>query len=237
MEAIRSQAYTISLPFFIDGEYVTPDNFQATYTIYNNSGAAIAGFTNVVVGVSGSRVSLNIPAYLNTIAGGLDFEKRTALVQYIYEGQNHKVTKNYMITDFYPLSVTAENVISYMGLKEGEIYPEDLEITPALFDIKKIIGDTNFNAYMISGDYNNILLNDAIKYQTAHRAMANVELKALQKAGSESVSFARFQMIDFKKISERVISDLNSAISQLSGSGSAAFEVLSLSSPLDILTG
>lgn len=237
MEAIKAQAYTVSLPFFINGEYVEPDNFQATYTIYNNSGAPIAGYVNITSGVSGSYLSVNIPANVNTIANGLDFERRTVLMQFNHNGQNHKVIKNYMITEFYPLSVTAENVISYMGIKEGEIYPADLEITQAIFDIKKIMGSEIFNTFMVSGDHNNILLNDAIKYQTAHRAMANIELKILQKAGSESVSFARFQQIDFKAIAARVHSDLASAISQISGGSGAAFDTITLSNPLDIFTG
>lgn len=238
MDAIVGKAYTLRFDFVHDGEYVVPDLASVTYTAYDNAGAAIAGHTAVAVNTDSNTnfVSIQLPSGVQTVAGGKILEHRRVRIDYTYQSKSYNLVQSYLVTAALNHHVSPRDVISYLAIKDGEIFESEVQLTPAYFELRDLLGSSVFDAALVSGLISQVRINDAIKYRAAQRLLATIELRALRRAGGDSLNFARFEKIDFEGIKASIAADLSSAIEDM-GAAATTPSLLLLTTPDDVFTG
>jgi hypothetical protein len=238
MNAIVGDSYSVPFHLVVDREYVVPTSGSVSYTVYDNAGVPIGGMTDVAVstGSTTNRVDLNIGSSAHTVAVDKDFEQRTVALKMTVEGQQRTLRRSYYVTSFLNHRVAPEDVLSYLSLLDGELELDQVPIIPAYYLVKEALGATIFDAALVSGTVSQIQVNEIIKLQAAKAFLDTLELRAFKKAGGEGLSFSRFDGIDFAALRSRVISDIKSSTTKLTGE-SGVPTVFTLSSPTDAITG
>jgi hypothetical protein len=238
MGAIVGKAHSVRFDFMDDGEYVVPTIGSVTYTIYNNAGVAISGQTAVAVTTLADTnyISLAIPSSVQTLDSAKSFEQRTVFIDYTVAGKSQTQEKHYFVTNRLNVRVTPRDVISYLSIKDGEIFEDEVQITPAYFTVRDTLGSAVFDAALSSGDMTQLRVNEAVKLQAAMYFLTTLELRALRKAGGDGASFNRFEKIDFKAMRVNIQQELATALNDVGGATSIPTLIM-VTSPTDIYTG
>lgn len=235
MQAISGSAYTVTFEFMQDGEYVVPDDASVTYKLYGNDGAQLST-ASVDTDNNTNTVQIAIASGFNTVASGLDFEQRTVRVSYKLDGKDFTLEQWYYVTGLLNYRVTPRDVVIMMGIKEGEVLFDEIDLIQAYFKVSNAIGSTNFTSALSSGGIKQIKANEAIKITAALDLMRVIELKAFRKMGNE-LNYARFDKIDFAAIRESMEDALNDAIATASDLTTTSPGLFLVTSPVNPITG
>lgn len=238
MQAIVGTAYTLTFPFIVDGEYVVPDDGSVTYTLFDNSGAAVSGQTDQAVTTDNAtdHIQITIASGQQTIAGGKTFEQRTVRVKYKVDAKDFSVEDWYYVTNNLNFRVRPQDVISTLGIKEGEALLEEVDLIGAYFRIADALGAPAFSTALSSGGINQINANSAIKYAAAIDLATVIEMKAFRKFGNE-LNYARFDKIDFAAIRAGLQDKLSDALTAAGGVNFLSGSLFAVTSPVDPMTG
>lgn len=238
MNAIVGKAYSLRFDFTNDGEYIVPDIASVVYTVHDNAGQPMSGYTSVAVTTTSTtdHLSIQIPSAVHTVGGSKLFEQRSVILDYTYQGKTLSIPKHYYVTNRLNYHVSPLDVISCLAIKEGEIFAEEVELVPAYFAVRETMGATAFDAALSSGTITQLKVNEAIKYQAALKFLATLELRAFEKAGGDSASYKRFATVDFAALKQAVKGELAAAIQSASGVSTTP-SLFVLSNPTDVYTG
>lgn len=236
MQAISGAPYTLSIEFKQDGEYVVPDNGSVSYTLYDNAGAAVSGQTDisVVTDDSTSILPITIAGSYHTVAE--DFEQRTIRVSYEINGQEYTIEEWYYVTALLNYRVRPRDVVVLLGIKEGEVLFDEIDLVQAYFKVSNTLGDTVLTTALASGGITQLKANEAIKITAALDLARVIELKAFRKFGNET-SYARFEKIDFTAIRAGLNSALTSALAEAAAGVVTSPSLLVVTNPTNPLTG
>jgi hypothetical protein len=238
MQAISGAPYTLTVEYFQGGEYVVPDEGSVSYTLYDNSGAAIVAQTDVAVATDNTsqQSQITISGTYHTIAGGKSFEQRTLRVKYKRDGKDYTTEQWYYVTGNLNLRVRPQEVLLLLGIREGEALLEEVDLVQAYFKVSSALGSTVFGTALSSGGITQIKVNEAVKITAALDLAAVIELKAFRKFGNE-LNYSRFEKIDFAGIRATLKSNLADALSAATNVVSTAPSLFTVTQPVDPLTG
>lgn len=239
MQAIVGENFTVPFHFIVDREYVTPDSGSISYTLYGNSGAAIAGQTNIAVSLAtGAQVAnLQISSTYNTIAGGKDFEQRKILLKFTYNSKAYVFERTYFVTNLLNHNVTPEQVIFELGLLEGEVLFDEVDLVGAYYEASSRVGSSILTTMLSSGTLDQIKGNEIIRLLAALKLANAIQLRAFRKAGGDTTSYARFDKVDFTGIITGLQTRLDQLV-QTASSESPLPTLMVLGSPAtDAVTG
>lgn len=213
MQAIVGENFTHQFHFIVDREYVTPDSGSVSYTLYDNAGAAISGQTNQAVSLTaGAQVAnIQISSAYHTVASGKSFEQRTLRLKFLYGGKSYVFERSYFVTPLLNFRVTPEEVISELGLLEGEVLFDQVDLVGAYFEAADKVTSATLVSMLSSGTLSQLQANELIKCMAAIKLANAIQLRAFRKAGGDTLNYARFEKIDFTAI----IGGLKSKINQL----------------------
>lgn len=203
MDAIVGSAHTVSFDLQVGVDYVDPDAGSVTYTVRDNTGAAISGQTDIEVDdndIIDQSVTITVPSGSHTITGSRDYEQRTVQLKFTVDGQSYSFLKHYYVTPWLNYRVEPISVLGLIGLKEGEVWADQVDLVRSYYMLKSQLGGAVLDTALASGTAEQFAANEAIRYFAAIDMIRCIELKALRKAGGDSMSYQRFEKIDFASV-------------------------------------
>ena len=241
MDAIVGQSYLVAFDLRLDEEYVTPDAGTITYTVYDNSGTVMGGLSNVAYpdgSVTANRVLITVPNSSHTVGAGKSFEQRSVELNFLYDGVPHRMLKHYYVTSRLNYRADPFEVLGMIGLKEGEVFADQVDFVRSYFLLASQLtsSGSDLATLLASGTISQINANEAIKVHAALDLMTCIELKAFRKAGGDSLSFQRFEKVDFSALRAELTSRLSTLTEAISSTTTAptVFQVVTV---VDAITG
>lgn len=196
MTYFSDRAITFSVPFERGTDFFTPDVGTVVYTVRGNDGQPIAGLTDVAVETTTSttRLDINLTQAQTAITGLL--ENRYVEVRYELKGLAGNLNASFRLQPFVPMSVTGDEVRSFLGLTGHELLDEEMEFYWGYLRAKMDV--PGLDAALTAGDMTTLLANDMIKAAIVIKLMASLPLRAAKSEQSETSQFARLDaLIDF----------------------------------------
>lgn len=239
MDAVVGKAYTVNFDLIVGIDYVSPDAGSMTYSVRDNAGAEISDLVDLEISdeaVVESQVTINVPSSAHTLASGRDFEQRTVVLDFSVDGKAYRFLKHYYVTSWLNYRVAPASVIALLGLKEGEVWQDQVDLVYAYFHLKGSLTEGLLETALTSGTVAQIRANDAIRAFAALDMMTGIELKALRKAGGDALSYQRFEKVDFAQLRAEISERLRSYLETLSGTPviPTVFQVIT---PTNAITG
>lgn len=182
------------------GETFIPDANSVYYTVRDNDGQTVVGHTNVAVstGATTAAVTITVPAIVNQITGKI--EQRTVQVKATRGGIPWNTSVAYHLTEWLNFSVRPPQVRKYLGVNEGELPDEDIDLVRAYLQVELDIGEENFAEALSSGTMEAIRANDAIMYQAALQILPGFALRIAQQETNGTLGFQRYSKFDFDRL-------------------------------------
>lgn len=234
-QTVVGAPYTLSFAFIKDGEYVVPDEGSVVYYLYGNDGTQLHTAA-VPTDNTTDHIQIPIDASYNTITGGRTFEQRTVRVKYALNGNILFLEDWYYVTQPLNYRITWRDVVTTLGIKEGEILEQEVDLVQAFFKIADLVTPSVLAAALSSGTIKQINANEAIKITAALDLATVIELKAFSKFGNE-LSYTRFATIDFEMLRDNLEGKLTEAISIITDTVFTSYDLLLVTSPKNPMTG
>lgn len=239
MQAIVGGAYSVTFDLMVEGEYAPFDVDSTSYSIYDNSGAVISGYSNVAITtIEGqNRLSIEIPSGVHTVASGKTFEKRVVSLTTKYLDKTYILRQSYYVTPYLNYTVTPKDVIVLMGVRDGEVLEPEVDLVSAYVRVASLMGSSTLTTNLASGTITQVQANEAIKAQAALDLLSTIELKAFKKMGGDSLNYTRFDGIDFMTIRNNLKAILQESISATQSEVYTPPNMFLLTTPTDAVTG
>jgi len=199
-----------------DEKPLVPDAGTTTYTVYDHSGNAISGATDVAVTTDDTTTSVpvTIDAADNSIASGKIFEKRTIVLTIEKNGQVHTFRKNYRLVPLLKHSETPDSVRSFLGVANHELPDEDIDLFQAYITVKELFDNPTIDAVLESGDHKEMAANEAIRMQAVLDVIPSLKQRIAQNESDGTFEFARPKLENFNQL-EKTARDRYSRAIQL----------------------
>lgn len=239
MQAIVGGAYSVTFDLMVEGEYAPFDVGSTSYSIYDNSGAVMSGYSNVAITTEEgqNRLSIEIPSGVHTVGSGKTFEKRTVSLTTKYLDKTYNIRQSYYVTPYLNYTVTPKDVIILSGVRDGEILEPEVDLVSAYVRVANLMGSSTLTTNLAAGTILQVQANEAIKAQAALDLLTTIELKAFKKLGGDSLNYTRFDGIDFNTIRGNLQNILLQAISATQSEEYTPPSLFLLTTPTDAVTG
>lgn len=256
MKWVQSGAdLSVSIPFLVEGEFVTPDTGSITLTFRGADGTVISGLLNfplptvasgtvqlistVPGDTSFSNMALQIPAALNQVATG-DFESRYVIIRYRAQGSTQEFKTAYNLHPFLPIQATEEDVRSWVGAKYQELPDSEIDLVSNFFSLKSSLGN-NFTDALNASGLASISANKVLSLTTALKLLPGLPAKLTKLETSSNASIQR-NRIDFEALRSDLEAELAQALNEmisalLGSSGTASRTLFSVSSTVSLFPG
>jgi hypothetical protein len=238
MTAIVGQDYALKFTFFKDGEFISPDEGSVTFTLYANDGSVIDDFDEIEVEIEEGEQEavVLIEGAAHTLASGAKFEQRSCVLTYYVNDFPYQLEQYYYVTNRLNVRASPEAVIARLGLKVGEVDPADVDILAAYIFLDRQLGGTLLDDALASAGHTQISANRAVLLAAALDLTTALELKALQKAGGETMSFSRAEKLDFNGIRAGLQAELQNQMGIVQGAAGTSVYAVGTTS-VDAVTG
>lgn len=228
------------VPFVFEqhGEIITPDTGSARYSLYNHAGAIVPAYSNVALnlGANVTEVAVAVPQDQNIISG--DFEKRSVILRYSYNGKWYEEKKDYVILPFRNYSVTAQSVRNYIGATHIELPDEDVDMEYAYYMTKKDLGIVDIDSFLTGTDYEKFLkANQAIVLRSVIHIANSLPMKLPEKETKDTVSYQRFKNFDFDAMKDRAQKEYRTHINDLLAAERIPYAIALAATGTDPITG
>lgn len=215
----------------VNGFPVTPDSNTTKFTVFDVTGAPVAGLTNVsatLIG-GGTQALVNIPG-VNNVLGGSSPITRFVRLQFAKDGVVYRETDNYRILPFIPLTVTPEYIRDTIM---GGTGPTTYDIYAAYLEAKGRVPTLDAE---LTGD-NAVLANRLVALFAARPSTQRIMLtmKQREKSHDEEVEF--YRGIDFTKLLTALDNEIFTIITQLNGAIIEPLPAMILTTRTDPVTG
>lgn len=209
---LAGQAVTLDVLFEQGVDTVIPDVASVTYTLYDNNGAQVSGAVDVAVTTDGTSTSVPI-----TIASGKNgktglFEHRTLVVKYKLNGGDRQQQLQYRLTDFVPMTATADGARSLIGAARNELPDQDLDFYQAYIEVCAEISSASVNAALISAGQANFSANRAIVCRALLDLLPSLQFRLVQSSKSNTAQISRFTKVDFVALTDFLTTLYNDAL-------------------------
>jgi hypothetical protein len=239
MDYLEGIANSVLVEFLNKKDFEIPDVGSVYYTLYDTSGVAIAGHTNVAVTTTATttRFVLALLAAIFSIAVGKRFEKRTLVVRYTVSLKPRTIRQSFRIIPYLNHSVSADSIRAYIGINPHELPDQDIDIFNAYLKIEATATKTVLDAKLATGTTEELSANNAILYQSVLDVIPSLRLRIAQKETNGSVGFDRLAKLDLDKLEADTRNALADVLSTATGRQveSPVLGVFTL--PVDPVTG
>lgn len=199
MDIIAGTPSALTIRFQVGDQPVAPDVGSVTYTIKDQSGAAMAGLTDLAYVTTSTtyQMMVLVPSSAHTINSGRRFERRTVVVNFTVNAAPVQLTRTYRIVPELAHTVTPAEVRAFIGIEAHELPDDDIDILSAFMLAEKDVGEAELAAALISGTTAEIAANTLIRM----RAVLDVLPSAKQRmAQSEKNGVKEFSRVDLKEL-------------------------------------
>lgn len=227
----------VSLPieFKINGDLAAPDLDSLQVYLYGQDGVALAGWEPRSVPVDGVQTiaAVEINQSDNETAAEGTIEKRTLVCVFTVGGATHQIRETFLLTPFLNFTATTQDVMSYFGLREGELNPDAVSMVEAYLEAAGLLTKTILDT-QLAAPATMFRANRLITLLAARRALPSLRLAAQQLAKSDRTQFERFKTLDWLQIDRQLASDLEQATGV---STDVSSSIITKATPTDVITG
>jgi hypothetical protein len=204
--------------FVGEGEPFVPDPNTVKYTVYDHSGAPIAGLIDVPVATTSLtyQISFTIPAVNNSIGVGKNFERRTVVVMYQRGGADTRDVQSYRIIVMGLYSVEPKDVRSFIGIQEKELNDDEIDIYAAYMYVKQEFGDTiAIDTALTSGTTQELAVNELIKLRAVIDLIPSLRQRIAQEESNGVTSYKRLNIKDFNEFEAAVLGRYSAVMTEV----------------------
>lgn len=168
------------------------------YSVLGNNDAPLSGLSNVSVTIPNGAVShlIIIPGSAHTVSTDL-FEKRTLVWSYTTSVGVVNGRLPYRVEKPIPFPVSRLGVKTKLGLHDHEIGDEFVDLTRAYATFAEA---ADLTAYQSSGDYNSLVLTEAIEALAALNLIPRLQVLVVRSEDSGTNAYSRFAAIDWDRL-------------------------------------
>lgn len=166
----------------------------ATWSLRGQDGALLSGPNTITLGLADVQTSIVISASLNTVLDGLEFEKRTLIVEATNAATTQVWTRRvaYRVLPWLNHSVTPDSVRALAGLDVQNLPDEDIDVFSAYLWLKSMLPDGGLNSALINGGRTEVLANKALEARAVLDAIPSIANRMLKKRADGSIQAERF---------------------------------------------
>ena len=168
------------------------------YSVLRNDDVPLAGLSNVSVTIANGAVShlLIIPGSAHTVSTDL-FEKRTLIWSFMTSDGVVNGRLPYRVEKPIPFPVSRAGVKTKLGLTADELGDEFIDLTRAYASFSEA---ADLSAYESSGDYNSLVLTEAIEALAALNLIPRLQLLVARSEDSGTNAFTRYADVDWDRL-------------------------------------
>lgn len=227
---------SITARFVVDGHPRPPDANSVTYSLYGQSGELLVEDAAVVTGPTAVQVQIVTPA--QTDERELRFEKRTMIVRWTVGGVPFQQRITYRLTAFLNHTITAEQVRSYLGVKERDLADSEIDVIGAYIEAETLLTAELLDITLAQGGIEERRANDVILYLAVLRVIPSLKLRVAQEEREGSIGLVRPQIRDFSELQATTETRLAEALQLVNASAVIDTPTLIVASlPTDVITG
>ena len=223
-----------------EGESFSPDPNTVEYTVFDHAGAPISGLTNVpvVTGPTDFQVSFTIPAINNQIGVGKNFERRTVVVKYHYNGFEKRDVRTYRTIPMGLFSVSPHDVRAFIGMQEKELRDDEIDLFAAYLYVKKDLGTVvAIDTALTSGTTDELAVNELIKLRAIIALLPSLKQRMAQEETNGVTGFKRVDLKDFSSFEAHVLGRYAAALEVVLAQTAAEFTLVLTTTDADPITG
>lgn len=194
---LSGQDLSIEVLFEQDLDPVVPDVASVTYDLYDNGGSKIATAVAVTTTTATTSVAIPIVGGLNTKAGGLAFEMRKLVVNWLLNGASNSTEISYRLISSTPMAVSAQSARSLVGMSKDELPDDDLDMYGAYVEVQADIGAGVVATALSAGDKTTLAVNRMIAVRSLINVLGSIQMRALVQDKSNTAQVSRFDNVDF----------------------------------------
>jgi hypothetical protein len=188
----------------------------ATWTLRNDAGAVVAGFSNVALSnAAGATTALvDIGTLGNQLANGATTTARFLEVSWVAAGGvRYRSVTPYRIAAWVGLSITPSDVRGLVGLNEAELPDADLDLVGAALALRAEIGNGFPTGAAV--DQRLVALRSFLDMK------ASLPLRVASAMSSDNVAFKRLANLKVDEVITRLEADYGAALALVSPTAAA----------------
>lgn len=207
---VAGRVSTHVLRFTVNGQYVPADVGSVSYTLRGPTGTAIDADVPVTINDGDTFAVVHVSADKNTKTS--DIESRFLEFNFEVSGFPHFGMETYSLTDFIPMTCSADDVRDVLGLTPFELPSPSVDLTKSFYALKKMSLTTPI-LDMLSSDA--VSANRMIVLHCALGLLPSCQARAAKQQVSGSESFTR-GTVDWKALENSIRTELDGMILSVS---------------------
>lgn len=231
-EAGRDVTIPVNLTY--NGQPAVPD--AGTAVLYVSAPGGETLYTEALTtGPTDVTVLATIPAEHNTIT--TSFSRRVVRVTAQRGGIPFEAVTMYRLTPQILYTVQPKDVRSFLGVNEGELPDEDVDLSGAYLKLEFDIGRDKLVAALTSGEEAELRANDAILYSTVLEIIPSLANRVAQEETDGALSFKRNSRKDFAELKKAAEDRLSTALAVVNPVIDPGYAILITTTDADVITG
>lgn len=228
---------TLVVPLNLNGEPFIPDSGSVKWTLRDSAGQAVPAYTDqpVTMPAGGTEAVILIPAAANALGTGR-FTKRTVVLTATKTLRPVFINVAYRLTPWLNTTVTPDRVRAFIGVDNGELPDDDVDIVTAYFDVEDELTEPTLTAALSADNADERAANDAILAQTVLNLLPSLPLR-LSQSESNGVFQVQRPKIDLAELERRASGLLADALDTVSARIVADPDILLVVTTVDPITG
>lgn len=223
----------IPVPLTLNGEPFVPDDGVVTWELRGHSGAVVSPAASLP-GVTDTTAMITLSAALLGLVGGTQ-EKRTLVVTGLNAGFPFRITVPFRITGFLNISVTEKDVRRFIGVNEGELRDEEIDLVEAYFDVAGRTG-IDLPTALTGPEKADRAANKAIVAQTVLNLMPALP-QLLTLSETDGTSDVKRFPVDFQLLESKAAAQLDAALAVITTNTAGERTLIVLTERTDPITG
>lgn len=228
------QAASLTVDFIVDGEFVVPSS--ASYSLRLHDGSMDSDLVSMTISSPSTSAVIEIPAVKNSLTAGSLLENRFLMVVFVHQGRTHTRVLPYKVTNFVPMTATADDVRRLTGLTANELPDRDIDLNTAYFALFDAYG-TDFSNQLLSTTFRGRAANEAVALQAAVDVVVSFPMRVPVSVKAEDSQFARIAKLDFGALEKELRRKLQQALTTVISVAETTPDVFSVTTPTDPFTG
>ncbi|MBN9548148.1 MAG: hypothetical protein J0H31_04495 [Alphaproteobacteria bacterium] len=231
-EAGRDVTIPVNLTY--NGQPAVPDSGTAVLSVSAPSGDVLLT-EDLTTGPTDVVIVVTIPAVHNQIT--TSFSRRVVRITAERGGIPFDAVTMYRLTPQILYTVTPKDVRGFLGVNEGELPDEDVDLAGAYLNLEFEIGRDTLTAALTSGEEAELRANDAVLYSTVLDLIPSLANRVAQEETDGALSFKRNARKDFAELKKSAEDRLSAALAIINPVVDPGYAILITTTDADPITG
>jgi hypothetical protein len=234
---LAGETASFRVDFVEDGDFFVPDQGSVEWVLRGNDGSKVTSPASVTTDSSTTYITVKIDELANQKDG--EVEKRSLVVSYTRNGDPGQIILHYRLVDWLNITITPENVRSWMGITPSELPNGDIDFVRHYFEVKSDLGnqESALDEALKATTRLQYDANMAILYKAVIELVPSVQYRIAQSEQDDVVSQRRMSSLDADKLLQQARKHYADALLSVSGEQSTGPTLFTVTTGADPITG